>query len=43
MRGRSVRIGFVFPFRWVEARTAEELEDATREKLAADSVGKVEN
>lgn len=43
LRGRSVTIGFVFPFGWVRAGTPEELEEAVREKLAADSVARRQN
>jgi hypothetical protein len=43
MRGRGFRLGFVFPFRRVNARTPEELEQAVRQELIADAKDKPQN
>jgi hypothetical protein len=40
MRCRGFRFGFVFPFGWAKARTPEELEEALKQQLLADSEGK---
>ena len=43
MRCRGFRFGFMFPLGWVTARNPDELEDAVRETLLADSKGKIPN
>jgi DNA replication protein DnaC len=43
LRGRSIAIGFVFPFGWVKGSNPEELREAVREKLAAESKETLQN